>query len=162
LDWDSLYDFNEKKKRPRVLSKDTDLRLPKWVAYLRETHQQNLQTRAKTSLANALQVKSVRNGIGICKGEYNDSPWICTNDGCNTEIGSENALLAHMESFHNMEAHSLAQLRWGFLSREVREHVRKRRAKGIMASGRRWPWPSNMPVMKDKETVLFQPRNTMI
>ena len=105
LDWDSLYDFNQKNKRQRVLSKD---------AHLRETHQQNLQTRAKTSLANALQENSVRKGMSIREGEYNDSPWICTKDGCNTEVGSANPLLAHMESFHNMETHGLAQLRWCF------------------------------------------------
>ena len=51
------------------------------------------------------------------------------------------AMLDHMQSVHDMEENSLAQIRWLLRSSEIEDEVEKRQKQNIMASGKRWPWP---------------------
>src|ERR1700760_3247007 len=50
LEWDTIYDLGDNKKRARVLEAGTDLALPNWADYLSDPQKQKLQVRAKESL----------------------------------------------------------------------------------------------------------------
>ena len=60
LDWDSVYDSGQQRKRKRTCSESKDLLLPSWVDFLSDSLRQRVQVRAKESLAKALQEHHLR------------------------------------------------------------------------------------------------------
>lgn len=140
LEWDSIYDPDELRKRRRVCSEIGDINVPSWVAHLTEPAQRNIQYRAKASLVEALKKEVLRKSKAPCR-ENPHSLFGCVIDGCTAEFGSCTAMLDHMQSAHDMEESSLAQIRWLVRSSEIKDEVEKRQKQNIMASGKRWPWP---------------------
>lgn len=140
FEWDPIYDVGEQRKRRRVYSEIDDINVPSWVAHLTEPAQRNIQRRAKASLAEALKKEALRKSKAPCR----DEPYAlfgCVINGCTAEFGSCTAMLDHMQSTHDMEESSLAQIRWLVRSSEIEDEVEKRQKRNIMASGKRWPWP---------------------
>jgi hypothetical protein len=141
LEWDSIYDLGEHRKRRRMYSETEDLMVPSWVAHLSEPNRRNIQCRAKNSLATAIKEHELIKGKALCLD--GDRPrFRCKTDGCMAAFGSDTALVDHFRRAHGEEERILAQIRWRFDLRRTLERVKARQEKGIMATDHMWPgWP---------------------
>jgi hypothetical protein len=65
LEWDSIYDTGEEKKRKRTKSETEDLNAPAWVRNMNEQSRRKFQSLAKLSLENCLNEDRLIKGKAV-------------------------------------------------------------------------------------------------
>ena len=109
----------------------------------------------KIIFEKALLYQDASKGKGPCTAAEPTDPWICALHGCNTEVDGGYALIEQYRTSHNMEPHQCSALKYAFAECAAIERIQRRQASGNMPSGRRWPWPWEMPKMKADEKIIF-------
>lgn len=116
LDWDSMYDLGEDKKRKRTYSETEDLKVPSWVNDMSVPSRRKFQELAKVSLDQAIEEHQ------LAKGK---------------SLSDSTVTLAQIS--HSLPERVVAGLRWSWRREDVREYIQNRLRRGIMASGYLWP-----------------------
>jgi len=137
LEWKSIYDLGEHRKTKRVYSEIDDITVPSWVTHFAEPAQRNIQRRAKTSLAKALEEEELRKSKAPCRRRL----FRCELDECTAEFDSTTAASDHLRSTHDVEEQALAQIKWATQLWMMEKKVEERQKRNIMVSGLKWPWP---------------------
>ncbi|KAI9770996.1 MAG: hypothetical protein M1840_002700 [Geoglossum simile] len=114
LDWDSVYDSGQQRKRKRVCSESRDLLLPSWVSFLSDSARQKVQVRAKESLAKALKEHLLHKEKGKAK-DLDTSGWVCLINECSLsqdiKFHSYELFSSHLQSAHGFPERELSELR---------------------------------------------------
>lgn len=112
LDWDSVYDSGQQRKRKRTCDDRRDFPLPSWTNHLSATNRQKVKVRATKSLLKVQTEQRLRKGKSTCQNEnYID----CTVGECSghqeTRFGSEEAWLDHLRFDHGYPERDLVRIK---------------------------------------------------
>lgn len=141
MEWNSIYDTGEDKKRKRTNSETEDLNAPAWVSDMDEQSRRKFQSLAKLSLEKSLKQQELIKGKAVSLN-LAKNPWFCVMDGCTTStFDSDVELLNHLNLCHDMDDRALANITWDLKRGYIIEGIRARHKQGIMATGRLCPPP---------------------
>ena len=112
LDWDSVYDSGEQRKRMRTCDDIRDFALPSWTKHLSATNRQKVKVRATKSFLKVQTEQRRRKGKSICQ---NEDYIVCTMGACSgqpeTRFCAEEAWLDHLRLEHEFSERELVPLK---------------------------------------------------